>query len=440
MLWASCSIYDETLLHEKEGGIGTSGGSGGTTAEAGDTGGIGAATCESAQPPDKSTQAQTGTNVPAFIVAMNHIDFGEPLKNVADAGPDGASADLPWRRHGFDLDHKCTVSSSTNSCIIPDWAHGPNWGPGDSTDFTGGRDNSLGRIIEQTSVRVPDFGTPRYNQQIERGAVSLLFKVDGYNGQKDDDQITVTLYTPAPLNAFSPSTPIIPKWDGTDNWPIASSSLNNNDINDPKFIDKNGYVANGVLVAGIKQADLRLSIGIASNVVVELLLRFSNAFFVGELDKNAQGLWTLQAGEIGGIWNVNDLLHQLDQFPDPVLNVQTLKEPICTNSGSYITFRRLICSQVDISASGTAPTNLCDALSVGIGFTGIQAKVGSIYELQPLKDRCLAKFGSTIYSPANLDCEDPEPIGDAGDEAGGAAGADSGDASDGASGADASLD
>jgi hypothetical protein len=415
-LWASCSVYDESLLGGgSPGGTGngatggaaaaTGGAAGGTGGDSGGTAGSGGiSTCVSVQPPTDPPTADPGPNDVEFVVAVRTIDFGEPLETETGTSD--------WRPLGYDLDKQCTFGGIGNSCS----ATPRNDFEDNTDDFEGGRDNALGKLIGGVARFIKGFGTPSYNERIANGQTSLLFRVSGYNGQPNDDQVELTVFTTDHLNALGGRS--IPEWDGTDMWPIADSSLNGGEFNDPKYRDTRAFVKNGVIVGSL-QVDLRLSIGITPTVLVEQVLSFVQAFFTAEVkqvdvavggdggaveggtaDGGTKKLWVFEKGNIAGRWKVNDLLHQLDQYPDPL--VTTFQQPLCYNSGSYETFRDMVCSFVDIHSSLLPPTAPCDALSVGIGFEAVEAKLGQIFSLQPIRPRCPAQF-----SPAIDDCSKP---------------------------------
>jgi hypothetical protein len=400
--------------------------SGGTAANGVDSGGKGGSggsdgglCAVSEQPPDRPAVGDPGTDLPPIVVAMRTIDFGEPFVS------DGASH--PFRDLGYDLDRNCTFTENNvlrnTSCLRPSFATAvtgcnPNY-CGNLNDFQNGRDNSFARFIAEVSEKVAGFGSAAYSSQIDQGKVSLLWRVRGYNGRPNDDQVELTLLTPAAM-ANEPGNPrTTPEWDGLDIWPVAGDSLNLDangqpDVNNPKFRDVNAYVSNGVIVGSFTQADLRLRIGVSATLVIELLLQFKQAFFTAELKQvpkvvaSADGgtktevLWTMQNGRIAGRWFVNDLLRQLDQFPDPT----ALSKPLCMSSAAYPRFHDVVCSFVDICVSPTcSPTTPCDAISVGMGFEAEQAILGDIYQLQPLQDRC-------PDDPGEDDCFNP--IGDGG--------------------------
>jgi len=397
-----CAVYDDTLLlPSPDASGGATGGRGGSTGGGGSSGKTegggagGAPICEHATFPGPPTETDAGGEE-SFVVAMSEIDFGETYD------PDSGTA-VPERNIGYDLDNKCSGRQGEGeSCAKPPWANG------NSEDYPAGRDNALGRLITEISSRfVSTFGSAAYTQQINEGKVSILYKVDNWNGQPNDDQVTTALMMPAPLNALGGRD--VPLWDGTDTWPVASDSVNGTPLN-PKFADDTAYVRDGTLVAKLTTAQFRISVGLAATVVVELNIRFSGAFLTAKLVKGPHG-WEMHEGQIAARWPVQELLAQLSQFPD--VNDASLKTPLCINNSSYPNFKNAICKFVDISFLNSPE---CDALSVGIGFTALPAKLGNVWELRELKSRCT----NPTTDPANDACGRAIPFPDSG--SGGAGG------------------
>ena len=351
----------------------------------------------------RSARVSGGGGNAEFVVAVRTFDFGEEYEG--DAGL------VPARATGYDLDATCTGQGQGPSCAVPPWGRPVNDGPG-------GRDNAVGVLIADITRRIVDFGSASYNRQIAAGRVSLLFRISGYNGTADDDQVTVSAYSPAPLDAFGGRS--LPLWDGTDVWPIASTSVTNSDPNKPRFVDQNGYVRGGLLVASLARGTFPMSSGIARNVVIEIDISLVGVFVTGKLVSN-NGEWGLEDGQIAGRWPVQDLVAQLSQFPDPLDASLTL--PLCTRSLSYPLFRDIVCKFVDIHTQFASPATPCDALSIGVAFTASPARLGNVFELQPRTPGCPADS-----DPANDSCGAPLPGPDAG------AGASAGSAGTGGSG------
>ena len=87
----------------------------------------------------------------------------------------------------------------------------------------------------------------------------MLFRVSSYSGQRDDDQVEVSLYAgyglaPRPGDGDSGSPPL---WDGDDRWKIMPEMLAPSaspSVDEPLYRDDHAYVSGGMLVAHFPKA------------------------------------------------------------------------------------------------------------------------------------------------------------------------------------------
>jgi len=363
LLLVACSVYDESLLEPASGG----GGSGGGGSQS---------RCEHASYPDPPSETNLGGDI-EFTVAMASLSFGDPH---------GVSLGLKHHSEiGFDLDMTCTGQGEGPSCVIPEWATA-----NDKTDGVGGRDNSVGALIAQIQAMIPEFGSATYNSVVDQGQTTVLFNIRGYNGQPNDDRIEASLYVAAPFDSFEPGTK--PQWDGSDVWPIASDSLADGaTATNPKYFDPHGYVRDGVLVASLPEASLRLPNALLDGNAGSMNLKLVGAFLAGklvEVDAADGKRWELQDVHLAGRWPTDDLVKQLSQFPEP----SNLDMPLCMDSSNYEVFRNLLCSFTDIYAGIASPTSVCNAISFGVHLETRPAYLGDVVEVEPpASDRCPAE-------------------------------------------------
>jgi hypothetical protein len=184
--------------------------------------------------------------------------------------------------------------------------------------------------------------------------------------------------------------------------------VKNGNREDPAFTTSAAYVRGGRLVASLPLAELRISTGITSTVIVEMVLKFRNAFLVANIEERDGGTYALSDGTIAGRWLVEDLLDQLGRFPNPL----DLNAPLCVGrkDSSYDTIKTAVCNSVDIGEGG--PT--CNAISVGIGFQAEPAHLGDVFGVSELKERCPEGL-----QPSDDDCDKPlEPPLEAGSTGG----------------------
>lgn len=354
-LLASCSVYDESLLEPV--------GSGPTDGPK----------CEHATYPGPPQETDLGGDI-EIVGAMSVLSFGDPQ---------AVNAGLPhFSEIGFDLDMTCTGQGQGNSCVVPEWAADV-----DKTDGKNGRDNAVGELIARIQELIKDFGSQTYNEMTHEGEVSILFRIRGYNGLPDDDQVEASLYVGAPFDSFVDG--MKPSWDGTDTWPVASDSLSDGEnIDKPKYHDAHAYVKDGVFVASIPEASIRLPNGLLPGNAGEINMQLIGAFIAGklvEVDTPDGRRWQLDDVHLGGRWPTDNLVKQMSQFPEP----PDYANPLCMDSPTYGIFRDLLCSYTDIYAGIGGPTSICNAISFGLYLQTVPAYLGKVVEIEPSDDsRC----------------------------------------------------
>jgi hypothetical protein len=359
----------------RSGGSSGSGGAGpASTSELHD-----ASTCGDATYPPPPSSKNGGGSL-EIVVAQSDVDFG-------DSPPSTSEAPTRFRNIGLDLDGRCGAKEP--ACAV-------SRSSVEVLDGPGGIDNAYGQFIQMMRNLLTNFSSEIYSAQLHNGSPGILIHVTGYNGETDDDQVLVELMSSARFDAFSSGS--MPAWDGNDVFPIDPSTVLDRNPRNAQVVDPHGYVSNGRLVATLGDAPIPLRTGFTDTFEVQLDLGLHAAFLVCDVGPTDSGPWgfALTACTLAGRWTADDIVHQLSRFPDPL----DLKNPapLCMNATSYGGLKSTICNLRDISSSGTAgPTALCDALSFGMNFHTLPARLGDV-------------FGSIRGSPA---CPPgAEPAGD----------------------------
>jgi hypothetical protein len=263
-------------------------------------------------------------------------------------------------------------------------------------------DSTSGKVIKGLlTVDDNGVGSKFYNDLADEGYWTFLFQVASYNGEPDDDQVSVTIYsspgfTPSGGGAGgaggAPMQDLTPDWKGTDVWTVGSDSLEDGaSLDNPKFVDPGAYVAGGVLVARMPALLLRFAAKDSN-----LSVRLTDVVITGSIedapDDDAPGL-AITNGLIGGRWPVKDIFGGLSSFRANGLS-------LCTNeSFKYSQFKGIVCQSVDIAASSSDPAAACDSLSFGMAFETVPAVLGGVApppgegmsctpETDPGKDTC----------------------------------------------------
>lgn len=308
--------------------------------------------CKSAQPPVAPPGADTGGDI-EVVVAIREVDLGD---RTTGAGP-------TWPTLGYDLDKLCTCDTeNVGSCKAPNKV---------VCDGVDGRDNALGFFLFQIrdTFKVTDLSSENISSGIETGNNTVLIRVKGYNGTPNDAVVEASWYA---SDDFDVSNTVPPKWDGTDAWPVLSSSLTGTpgadggmtyNIDAPKYSDKKAFVVNGTLVVSLPEGELALS--------SKRSVTFAAAIFTGKLQQGSNG-WKLEDGVLAGITKVSDVLGLLPTVDDPIT-----QQPICTDNLVYAGAKSLICDSPDMSIIGT-PAKSCDYVSIGIGMRADPVKLGPV--------------------------------------------------------------
>ena len=383
---AACSYYDSSLLAPVGAESGADAAEGGPQDASEDPDGASGdavgdvpsdqsdAGCSRALPPDPPSVVDAGGDI-SFVVASSSIDFGDK--------PGGNPLEI-----GYDLDMRCTCQGEANGCLRESWA------TEEACDGPGGRDNMTGKFLASLGGLFSGLGSESWSQGTTEGLWSLLVKVSGYNGLPDDDRVKLDWYIPAEFFYFQDGGKDPPKWDGTDAWPIRTTSLVvpgdgvSWDLDKPVYFDDRAYVRDGVLVASVSTAKIHIN--------ADYVLEFTGGLLTAKV-VNKDGAWVLEDGLVAGRWPLQNILSQISRTQDPVFNL-----PICTNSPVYPQVKKMICSFADICSGVGTPTTPCNAVSAGLRFSTAPARLGPIVETGPPSVYCAPEV-----DPAQDSCGAP---------------------------------
>jgi hypothetical protein len=237
-----------------------------------DAGGV----CERATYPSPPLKAAAGADR-EIVVALRSMDLGDHGTVV-----------------GLDLDGKCTCEGDGPSCRRPSWM------AKDLCDGPGGRDAQSANVFTVVTPATGGYvGTDRFTKGLEQGSWSVLLRVTGWNGQDDDDRVTLALYASTGL----PYIALPARWDGTDTWPIAQTSLTDGakTADSPRFVDSAAYVSGGWLVGSMPVSEMYVG-----DTGAYMRMRLTAAFLVGRITSSPAGP-KLVDGTIAARWTIGDL-------------------------------------------------------------------------------------------------------------------------------------
>ena len=315
--------------------------------------------CELAHPPSApETSEQSGAL--EIVVVANRINAGDLME---EAGPG-------WAHLGYDVDDRCSDNDgSTHSCIAPDWPRDPEI---ENVDGEGGIDNAIGagffvaneEGLGETSKVATTFA--------ENGARSFIVRVRGYNGQADDDRVSVSMF--AVTTSPSPGEPAeIPAFDGFDRWygyetcfvDEADAGVPSGELPAARYTDTDAYVRGHRLVA---RFPIIWSVhGMLSRYVISATLR------------EEAGGYTLRDGVASGRLRHEDVLGLLGRSVDPVTF-----QRLCIGNPRYERRKQILCSLIDASYDGPDDgSRVCDAATWAYGFEAVPAILAGVVPWEP---------------------------------------------------------
>lgn len=314
-------------------------------------GGGGANGCNSQAFPEIPSEASPG-GTGSFVVALRSItvtpeQHGGPL--------------------GIDLDGACTCAGDDSTCVLD-----PS---NDGCDAAGGRDNNAHILF---SILAEAADEPNLSQAFsagaEQGRWSTLIRVDGYNGQPNDDQVTVSWYVAANFDRLVAAA--APAWQGNDEWPILDTSvetdmLGDPDLESPVFSNEFGYVVNGSLVARLPVTEMVLEASGDADLASMVTLRVGATGLIARIEDGEFGT-ALRDGVFAGRLGETEMFAAVASFRGQD------GAPLCTTNTAFNAVTESACKGFDIHASVEGPTVPCNALSFAVGFEAAPAKLGAL--------------------------------------------------------------
>lgn len=342
-------------------------------------------TCFSAGTPKESDRpaAASAVSLPPIMVALRTMRIGSQ-----DA--DNNLSLQAWKDLGFDLDGVCT---SPDTCEVDAIGSCKPTTAAVVTDGNYCRDNSFGRL-EGLAANIPAVGgkyglnDEAFNCGLYTGAYNFLIKISGYNGTPNDSQVRLDFYPSPGLETVLLGDCTSKTWRTSSvGWRVdqpwlirdtaVTAPVGGPDLPDAVLVDTNAYVRDGYLVASLPKDALFWfpSIkGRTANVATPFPLRFTSGRVTGHLKKAADNTWAIEDGIIGGRTRETDVLEGF--------RLIGFCESTDTN---FKQMNDYLHSGLDILADGpNDPSVTCDAISVGIAYTAMQATAGKLVHVDDL--------------------------------------------------------
>ncbi len=401
---AQCSVYDESLLAPSTPTLSPKDGVGWWSGP-GDRG------CFSARRPGPDDRPSPSSDkvLPPLYLAVQSTRLGSLDES-------GKLNDEAWKDIGFDLDGVCT---GVDSCAGDDSP--PSCKPTVpqiSIDGHDCRDNTFGRL-EYTAALVPELSKKyglsddAFNCALCVGDYNYLFKVSGYNGEPNDDQVRVDLYPspglerPLPWDCTNPSWVDHPCFTPDNQFTVSADSMSQPkpgpDLPEAKIFDDKAYVRDGYLVVSFPDDTYFWFPGYKA-LVVAYPLRLQKGIVAGKLTRGGDGVWRITDGIIGGRVRGTDIVQG---FRDLGLCEADKK--------SYDVMVDFVNKNLDVLADGrNDPNATCDSMSAGIAFKAQQVLAGKVATVEPLKECVLRGTAADDAGAQDAGTDAPQDASDGG--------------------------
>ena len=355
-------------------------------------------TCAHTSPPAAPSRA-SGTDLGRTLVfALRTLDLsGKTASSVAV---------------GFDLDGVCTCDAHDGtprdgglSCKLPAAPLVPG-----ACDKPGGVDNAFGAVYAQFIGYPQGEKFPALlNQSFDCGKQTLLLLVGGYNGEADDEHVTVapifsrgireesdgsTPYPDAGCN--SAFAPFPAKWDGNDRWSVPPGTITRLPSGDPAVLGPvlSGWVSNWELVVDQRSNPNAAPVpfffadtsALTSQPVIAARLVPLDSSGAEIKDGGAPTKFRLVDGILAGRSSAASLLSAIGAFHvrgDGGTDDIYVCSPIL--KGIYDDLKATTCNARDVTISvDAAASSACDSISMALLFTADRATIGAAdYDIPP---------------------------------------------------------
>ncbi len=323
------------------------------------------------------------------------------------------------RMTGYDLDDRCTDDTNHASECTPGVAGAPI-----PTDGIEGIDNQFGAALYPlVAAAVGDLEGRARAAQLAGNGLPIL-RMRGWNGTMNDPVIDVTITSavfsttgtgqampPAvtisgagPMQQFLSDGSVVPApaWDGQDWAWVRNDSFLAGDLEMPLVRDQQAYIADGLVVAHLPA---RVDI-IFPTATVGVLVRLTDAVATGRVSADGNMLTDVI---VAGRWATTDLLSTAENIG------------LCRGTGEYTVLMNTLLRDADVRSTPPMPGDpvlACDALSIGVRFTGFRMRIAGSTAGLAITDQCTSEAGMRDASTAMDAGIDAGAGGDAGHDAG----------------------
>jgi len=204
------------------------------------------------------------------------------------------------------------------------------------------------------------------NQRIALGQFTILIQVQDYNGGANDTNVLVGVLTGSNLGA-------VPKWDGTDTWPVDPASALGDVPYDggyswaPSTGTGSAWVNNYQLVAHLPPLTVGMGLG---------PITFTGGILSATISQDSAGQYSL-VGQLAGRLTTHTLFAYAGHsgYYDDAGKIHKL----CGTDPKFVMLQSSLCAEADIMGDPTLDSTDagCNALSFALGFTTAPVQLGA---------------------------------------------------------------
>ncbi len=337
-------------------------GDGGDTVGAGGSRPEGTSTASSSTASSSSSSSSAASSSSGGLTCMGESTVLAGTKLAFGEGTSGQ-----WKKFGFNLDGLVSTASSKDVCK-------PNAGAFGITPYPDGEDgidNSFGKnLLPQIVLLYPEWETG-INNGIKDGFFNVLLKMECLPPTGDVPEFTTKLFGGTKLG-------MMPKFDGTDKWPVSPELLS--DAMNPDsstIIFKKSSVMGTTFDSG-KNETFILTVPVATATMstsIKLTLYAAQTKMVLAADRKSA-----TSGMIGGVLNT-------EEFVAEIKKVGYLLG-LC-DGALFTNLITQIRQASDIMADGSQdPNKTCDGISMGLGFEMKEVLLGGVGPETPVGKAC----------------------------------------------------
>jgi len=299
---------------------------------------------------DASGDATDGAiaDAPAEAYVVPGSNFAFRHYYLGDTDRSGTTSGTAWESFGTDIDGKTTTAASTDVCTLYAGASKQM-----QVDGMNGIDNSWGANIIPIFETLDSTFSQQFNASVSAGTFTTMVDVVGLTSSP-------TQSGAAPGWGFEgASFPGTPTWTVADDWPVYPNWLPEGGLPAGSLISfATGSIDGGTWSSGgTTDLPLLLAFGLQA---MELVIHHATVSFVHATPTTAA------TGTVSGVLYTQEFLAQL------YAAASYISTSLCSGS-AFASIAQQIEQGQDIVHDGTnVAGQACDAISIGIGFDGVQ--------------------------------------------------------------------